>query len=38
VDTQLPIDEYEEWIWDSLDSKKDDVFEYVMIQTKNTHV
>ena len=29
VDLQLPIDECEEWIWDSLNSTKDCGFEYV---------
>jgi hypothetical protein len=27
--TQLPIDECEEWIWDTLDSTKDCGFEYI---------
>lgn len=27
--TQLPIDECEEWIWDTLDSTKDSGFEYI---------
>lgn len=26
---QLPIDECEEWIWDTLDSTKDSGFEYI---------
>ena len=29
MDMQLPIDECEEWIWDSLNSTKDCGFEYV---------
>ena len=29
VDMQLPIDECQEWIWDSLNSTKDCGFEYI---------
>jgi hypothetical protein len=30
VDMQLPIDECQEWIWDSLNSTKDCGFEYII--------